>query len=75
MRLLRHAPQRRHVLHNRIGARKSERNILVLCDAATVEHHVTRELRIGAFEEPGHAHCERIDRTQIDGGVTLGDEF
>ena len=40
--------QRRHVLHDRIGAGKAERDVFVFGDAAGVEHDVTRKLRIGA---------------------------
>src|SRR5580692_995733 len=43
--------ERGHVLQNRIGTRKAERNVLVFGDAARVEHDVTGKLRIGALEK------------------------
>jgi hypothetical protein len=67
--------QGRHVLHNRIGAGKSERDVLVFGDAAAVEHDVARELRIGALEEAGHAYRERVDRAQVHRGVVVRDQF
>src|SRR5258708_34833535 len=43
--------ERRHILHNGIGAGKAERDGFVFCDPGGIERHVTRKSRIGALEK------------------------
>jgi hypothetical protein len=64
--------QRRQVLHDRVGAGKAVGDVLALRDAARVERDVGEELRVGPLEEAGHAHRERVDRTQIDRHIIVG---
>ena len=40
--------QRRQVLHDRVGAGKAERDVLVLRDARAIERDIAKELRVGA---------------------------
>jgi hypothetical protein len=54
---------------------EAERDVLVLGDAAGIQHHVTGKLRIGALEEAGDAHRQRIDRAQIHRDVVIGDHL
>jgi hypothetical protein len=67
--------ERCHVLNDRVGAGKAERNVLVAGDTARIQYHVARELRIGALEKPGHPDRERIDRTQLHRHIIVGDHL
>jgi hypothetical protein len=44
-------------------------------DAAGIQHDVARELRVGALEESGHSHRQRIDRAQVHRDVIIGNHL
>ncbi len=67
--------ERRHVLHDGVGAGKAERDVLVFRDAAGVEDHIAGELRIGAFEKSGYTDREWIHRPKLHRGVVVGDQL
>ena len=64
-----------HVLYDRIGPRKAERDALMLRHARAVEHDIANEVRTGLLEEAGYADRERIDRPQVHGEIILFDEL